>query len=283
MTLPTPDSVTIRKYIPNVMLEVDDETPLAQKLEPYIESAQLWLEREYTGTDDFLSPQHKQLALKIVILRAFADAAPSLDLIITPSGMGVVNTESVAPASKERVDLLIASLNDMVDANISLLVDICRTYPQWRASDRGRFYCQCMMSSPADLRLISGRHGTENLSFAAMLSHCFTFESEMADRYIGNNLLSRLRSDFHSGKLSDSHPLVATIRAADIALLSYRLTVAAPERDLLWADEIIWQYMRRFLCELNYWPEYKEIRTEEMGSLDHPAEFKNDIKGGFYF
>jgi len=281
MTLPTPDSGTIRKYIPNVMLEVDDETPLAQKLEPYIESAQLWLEREYTGTDDFLSPQHKQLALKIVILRAFADAAPSLDLIITPSGMGVVNTESVAPASKERVDRLIASLNDMVDSNISLLIDICRTYPQWRASDRGRFYCQCFMSSPADLRLLPD-HG-DNTTFASAISICFSFESELARRYVGKNLISRLREEYHAGTLTDAHPLVAAIRAADVAMLSYRITVKAPDRDLLWNEEIMWRYVQRFFYELNYYPEYKKLWAAEMGERFNPPAFENNIKGGFYF
>lgn len=281
MTLPTPDAKTIRKYIPNVMLEVDDETTLAAKLEPFVESAQLWLERDYTGAEDFLSPAHKQLALKIVILRAFADAAPSLDLIITPSGMGVVSTESVAPASKERVERLISSLNDMVEANIALLIDICRTYPQWRKSDRGRFYCQCFLSSPSDLRLLPDRG--ESTTFASVLSLCFSFENEMGRRYLGKELLGRLREEYHAGTLTDTHPLVAAIRAADVALVSYRLTVKAPEHDLLWTNEIMWKYVQRFLYELDYYEDYKKIWTEEMGERFNPPPFENSIKGAFYF
>ena len=47
---------------------------------------------------------------RIVAFDAFRNAVPHLDLILTPNGFGIVNNSNIAPASKERVERLIASL-----------------------------------------------------------------------------------------------------------------------------------------------------------------------------
>ena len=39
----------LRRYIPNAFTTVKGETPLLQKLTPYLESAELWLEQYFTG------------------------------------------------------------------------------------------------------------------------------------------------------------------------------------------------------------------------------------------
>ena len=98
---------TLQKYVPNVLSVAEGEPALFDKLQPYIESAKLMLEKDYLGSEDFLSEQHNELAIKIVVAEALANAVPSLDIIITPTGFGVVNTDNLAPASKERVERLI--------------------------------------------------------------------------------------------------------------------------------------------------------------------------------
>lgn len=49
----------------------------------------------------------EELVKKYVIMHGFKTAIPQLDLILTNNGFGIVNTEHVAPASKDRVDRLI--------------------------------------------------------------------------------------------------------------------------------------------------------------------------------
>ena len=39
----------LRRYIPNAFTTVKGETPLLQKLTPYIESAEQWLKQYFTG------------------------------------------------------------------------------------------------------------------------------------------------------------------------------------------------------------------------------------------
>lgn len=72
---------TIAGFIPNILTEVEGERSLFDKLAPFLESARLYLESEILGHDDFLSEVHNDLALKILVAKAFADAVPSLDLI----------------------------------------------------------------------------------------------------------------------------------------------------------------------------------------------------------
>lgn len=91
------DRETISRYIPNKLAEVDGEAPLSEKLDTYIASAKMWLENEFLGPEDFLSDSHNDLALKILVAKAFADAVPSLDLVVTPTGMAVIKSEDRPP------------------------------------------------------------------------------------------------------------------------------------------------------------------------------------------
>ena len=89
----------MRRYIPNAFTTVKGETPLLQKLTP---SAELWLKQYFTGGVMFEAVQ--SLATHIVVNEAMRQAVPSLDLVLTPNGFGIVSNSNIAPASKERVE-----------------------------------------------------------------------------------------------------------------------------------------------------------------------------------
>lgn len=264
---------TIRRYIPNILTEVEGEIPLADKLAPFIDSARLWLEREYLGQDDFLSEAHDELALKILVTKAFADAVPSLDLIITPTGFGIVNTDNMAPASKERAERLVASLRSYVDANLAALVDICRTYECWRSSERGRYFCSTFLSSLSDIAMVPSM---KNDSYDLLRMCAGIVENAMAERYLGRELMATLRDKYNSGELPSAHRLISAIRSAIAGLLDMADGV-------LVAPMKLWHAVRPILNELNYFPEYKTMWDGEMGELFHVPGFVNNIKGGFYF
>ena len=48
----------------------------------------------------------KILCSRLVVADALRRAIPSLDIVLTPNGFGVVSTQNLAPASKPRVDLI---------------------------------------------------------------------------------------------------------------------------------------------------------------------------------
>ena len=62
-----------------------------------------------------------------VAIRAFLDVFRQLDLVLTPTGFGVVSTQQMAPASKQRVDALIGHLRDSaLRVHGRLLGELCR-------------------------------------------------------------------------------------------------------------------------------------------------------------
>lgn len=64
---------------------------------------------------------------KWVCLHAFIAEFRQLDLVLTPTGFGVVNTQQMAPASKQRVDALIGQLRDSsLQAHGQLLEELCK-------------------------------------------------------------------------------------------------------------------------------------------------------------
>lgn len=267
-------SEAILRYIPNVMAHVEGERTLADKLAPFIDSAKVWIESEFLGSDDFLSEKHNDFALKILVTKAFADAVPALDLVVTPSGMAVIRTDSMTPASKERVERLVSSLHGYVRANIGLLVDICKTYPAWRKSERGRYFCSTFISLFDCDDFLTTIHGT----FDIMRQKCIAIENAMKERYLGK-LLDVIRQDYHQGKIMAGCYLVSSIRSAISAILKK----ADGEGLMVFSDDLLWRVCRPIVNELNYYPEYKTAWDAEMGDRFNTPGFVNNIKGGFYF
>lgn len=264
-------SKNIRQYIPNVLTEVAGETPLADKLAPFIDSSRIWLETEYLGPDDFLSEAHNDYALRILVAKAMADAVPSLDLIVTPTGMAVVNTDSMAPASKERVERLINSLREQVRKSIPNLIRICNSYSSWRSSERGRYF-RATFIRPSDVD--NGIHGLENVSYEEIRLRAISTEAKMAERYLGRTFLNTLRNDYNDNVITREHPLVSLILSALFSLIV---------RDMPFDQNRMWHAVRPVINELQYYPDYKDLWEHDMGYEFNNQGFINDIKGGFYF
>ena len=73
-----------------------------------------------------------------VSIQAFLAVFRQLDLVLTPTGFGVVSTQQVAPASKQRVDALVGHLRDSaLCAHGKLLTTLCRV-EGWGASEQAQ-------------------------------------------------------------------------------------------------------------------------------------------------
>lgn len=258
----------IKEFIPNILLEVEGEIPLSEKLAPWIESAKDWLESEYLGTDDYLSEGDNYRALRIIVWKAFADAVPSLDIVVTPTGFGVVNTETIAPASKERIERLQDSLKHKIDDELDILIEFIHQYPEWRESERGKYFCATFLSAFRDWRRMAFD------SYDAMRSEAMHVEALMEEQCFGHDLMTRLRDEFNSRRPYTIHPLADPVRAAVLDVV-YRIN-----KPLI---PTIWHECRLIIEKLKGYPEYYDIWKNEMGDKFHPEPFKNNIKGSFYF
>ena len=93
--------------------------------------------------DDFCGSKfftlHSSLS-KIVADHAFLNAIPSLDLVLTPNGFGIVSNTNVVPASKERIERLVGSLETERDANLEQLLLRLASRNDWQQSSQGKYF-----------------------------------------------------------------------------------------------------------------------------------------------
>lgn len=272
------DNKTVRRLIPNVIAEVDDETRLHDKLLPFITAAEEWLSANVTGEGDFLSPSLVDLSVRIIVNRAFSCAVPSLDLVLSPTGFGIVNTTSIAPASKERVERLIASLRDCCEASLRVLVAECRKSKEWRDSPQGRYFCATFFSSLDDIaRLPLSKERTDILQdYAHYRDAAMAFEDILSEKFLGAHTTAFLRDSYNDGTLPPSHEVVAAIRLAEARFIEYRTLHFTPFFNL-------WRGVQPIFHAMRYHPEIDGMWREEMKEAIDCKPFSNDIKGAFYF
>lgn len=71
-------------------------------------------------------PGLEQAVIKLVCLRTYAEQIPELDLVLTPTGFGIVSNQNLAPASADRVKNLLQKVtnayDDTYDRCLELLV-----------------------------------------------------------------------------------------------------------------------------------------------------------------
>ena len=137
----------LRELIPNVLNTVEGEPSLLDRLTPYLQSAEEWVSLHFTGqrvleeyTAAAESNAIRRLLQRIIAKHAFMEAVPSLDLILTPNGFGIVSNQNVAPASKERVERLIASLEAERDAALDMLLHKLKADSLWLQSEQSRYF-----------------------------------------------------------------------------------------------------------------------------------------------
>lgn len=78
--------------------------------------------------------------MRMICLASICSALPTLDLVYTPNGFGVVSNQNLAPASADRVKRLLESLrNQMWDA-YDVLLDELRHIAEWRTTAQAKIH-----------------------------------------------------------------------------------------------------------------------------------------------
>ena len=128
----------LRRYLPNDFATVRGETPFFDRVLPWLRTAERWLFSQFVGdgfADTFLKLDEDEpvrvTAACVVAHEAMMRAVPSLDLVLTPNGFGIVSNQNVAPASRDRVARLITSLEASRDDCIEQLVAYLFRITDW--------------------------------------------------------------------------------------------------------------------------------------------------------
>ena len=94
-----------KKIFESVALSATSATAhVFDMLQPHLEVTEQNLKSELFGSFDYTSVVGlESIAIRMVCLRTYYEQIPHLDLVLTPTGFGVVSNENVVPASADRV------------------------------------------------------------------------------------------------------------------------------------------------------------------------------------
>lgn len=206
--------------IPNTVTAVKREAALFDKMTPFLSATEEWLSDNFTSADVLsvisnLEASHttRMLATQIVAYDAFYRAIPHLDVILTPNGFGIVSNSNVAPASKERVDRLMASLIERRDRLLMQFIRLLVGIEGWTESEQGRFFSATMFPNlEVTLRFPRPVSGSRWEKYLALRDAVIPIEELFATQYLSKELLEVLRSEVLTGQYrSKTHRTVCCI------------------------------------------------------------------------
>ena len=265
----------LRELIPNLLHEAPGERTLYDKLQPWLEDNEAWLRENFLGEIE-IPAALSGLVERILVNRAFSEAVPSLDLSLTPAGFSVISTDGRAPASKERVERLIATLTSTVESGLRQLIFSLYGVEEWRNSDIGQWWLATFIPNLNEVQRYRGQ--TDMLTaYRTMRSHALRFEQEVEEQYLGPVLGALRRQQYYRTELT---PLITMIREAELRYIGFHMR----DQKAKCPDEHeVWHLIRPVVERLKYYPDLYRQWEAAMGEKFRPEAFKNDIKGGYYF
>lgn len=218
-----PDSASFRRFTPNIFEDVMGMPSMFEKIEPFVNSAQSWFEANFIPPyilQDIIKDALSQdeplyfLPRRIVAVKAWISAIPSVDVVVTQNGLGVVQTNTIAPASTQKIDRLLSTLRDDLDSNLALLIPRLRKIPHWVGSRQAAEFGASLFPDFSILRSL-GIHSDLWHSYLRVRQSLSLIEDEIADKWISHPLLARLR---HASLVGQHSPhidfLLTKVRAA---------------------------------------------------------------------
>lgn len=218
---------TLRQYLPNVFATVKGEVSLFDKVKVDINLAENWVIETFVSTNTFNTicgyaedNPIKIITAKLIATEVLSWAIPSLDLVLTPNGFGVVSTQNIAPASKERVDRLIGSLADYRDECIGNILPALGGESQWLTSSQALFFGETLFPDLAITDQVKGT-GSKWERYLALRPKILDIEASLAEEFFSPELMVRLRNEvLRKTHTADLARVINAIRGQVVDLLN---------------------------------------------------------------
>ncbi len=166
------------------------------------------------GTAAVESGQNQQLETTVknwVSLEAFLSIFRQLDLVLTPTGFGVISTNQMAPASKQRVDALVGHLRDSkLRIHGKLLAELCKI-EGWGRSEQARENIETLFY---DFRMLQKMQGpaASHLDWQAA-QRLIAEADEMLRLKISSQYMEELLEHVRCGQVTaDDYPVIFQCR-----------------------------------------------------------------------
>ena len=206
-------------------------------------------------------------AVCVVTHEAMLRAVPSLDLVLTPNGFGIVSNQNVAPASRDRVARLIASLETSRDNSIEQLIGYLFRIEEWWQSATRQWFTATLFPN-IDLANLCGYNDHRWANYLGLRSKCIDIEQRIAEEFISPEQLAVLREEVFS--MSWDFSLTASCHTQIIERLR-SVIVSALQGNTLNIQSLrdIVDFMRK---HDEQFPEFRSSRTYK---LFEPPIFEN--------
>lgn len=273
----------LRRYIPNQVVAVKGEASLFDKIAYWLDTAEQWIFDTFCSASviDAILADNPQSAIlhplaAIAAHQALADAIPSLDLVQTVNGFAVVSNQNLAPASRDRVDRLIAAHRSQRDTAISALIPRLAAAPQWRDTPQCDYFRSTLFQpkhitslSPIPTPQSSLWERYEELHPAIAAA-----EDRLAAEYISPELMQRLRDEALG--LNNPHSPILTRLCEALRAHVADIIQNRPLRDTALRDIV--DYIR---LRPDTFPEWHRSATARLFS---PPVFRNSKESpGYWF
>lgn len=269
----------LRAHIPNIIATVKGEIPFIERLSHFLDLAEDWVKTTFTSEATFNticgytdSNSLKILTSRLVVADAMRRAIPSLDIVLTPNGFGVVSTQNLAPASKQRVDRLVGSMLAHSDDCIAALLPELVGESKWLTSKQADFFGATLFPDLAVVDCIGNVQGCRWEKYLELRSKVIDLEASLAEEWLSPELMSALRSENLRGDLTMKRREV--VRQVKAQIEGYLTTGTFIARRL--ADIV--NYIRQ---DKEVFPEWHQSATAELFA---PPVFRNEKTAkGYWF
>lgn len=271
---------TLTALIPNVVATVEGEKPLIDKIDPWLTAAEDWVMETFTGlaemeaiAEDPASSVWEHMA-QLTVTEALRRAIPSLDIVLTPNGFGIVSNQNVAPASKDRVERLIGQMASQRDHFINMLLADLRTRSSWRDSAQFRWFTASLIQAPkACVTAVYDRwrEGQQWDQFLQIRERAITIEDAIAEKWISYDVMAILRVELATVNNATIHQVALKVRACVLNELR-----GMPRNH--WDLDRIVNFIRK---NADIFPEWAASDTAKL--YDNPPVFKNKKNSPGYF
>lgn len=269
------DNDTLMRYVPNSIKPVAGEISLFEKIEVHLESAERWVKQNFTGSDllnetDALNTNLVDALRQLVAAEALHRAVPSLDLVLTPNGFGVVSNNTISPASKQRVDRLLGNLVALRDEAIEQTLLLLPKEEEWCVTEQAHFFASTLFPN-IDLVTLCGVNSTRWEKYLELRSRVIGIELTLAEDYFSPELMSELRYLYLLGSLTaEQLYIVHGIRSQVVEVLQGNPINGNRMRDLV-------NFIRHRPATFRTW------HTSATAQLFSPPKFENKKKSSGYF
>lgn len=269
----------LRAHIPNIIASVKGETPFIERVAHFLDLAEDWVRTTFTSESTFNticgytdSNEIKIICSRLVVANALRRAIPSLDIVLTPNGFGVVSTQNLAPASKPRVDRLVGSMLAHRDDCIAALLPDLVGASKWLTSPQADFFGSTLFPDLGIVDAVGGATGSKWEKYLELRPQVIDLEASLAEEWLSPGLMSALRSENLRGDLTEKRSVI--VRQVKAQILGYLKSGSFSSRRL--ADIV-----NRIRENKDDFPEWHRSETAKLFA---PPVFRNEKKAkGYWF